>query len=414
MKMLVVNAGSSSMKFTVYGCQNVNDLQVLAKGMVECIGLPQSNLIYQKIGSNKTETVLTNPTGKDCIDHVDALDAIYNKLIDPEVGIIKDKNEIVAIGHRTVHGGERITESVLMDENAKKIMTECNSLAPLHNPPNLSGIAACEKIFPGVPNVGVFDTAFHQTMKPEAFLYAIPYELYKEKGIRRYGFHGTSHRYVAEKAAEFLKKPLSELKLITCHIGNGASITAIKNGEVVDTSMGLTPLEGLVMGTRSGDVDPGVIIHLANTGMSVPEIDKTLNKKSGMLGISGIGSSDMREMRKNALEGKGRAQLAIDIFNRRILKYVGAYAAVLDGADAIIFTGGVGENCVFVREAVINSLNYMGIVLDKEINDKTLVQSDIVEVSKPESKSKVLVVPTDEELMIAKESINVLKKKNLL
>ena len=414
MKMLVVNAGSSSLKFTVYGCHNTNDLQMLAKGMVECIGLPQSNLIYQKIDCEKIVTALKNPAGKECINHVDALDSIYNKLIDAEVGVIKDKNEIVAIGHRTVHGGERITESVLMDEKAKKIMTECNSLAPLHNPPNLSGIAACEKIFPGVPNVGVFDTAFHQTMKPEAFLYAIPYELYKEKGIRRYGFHGTSHRYVAEKAAEFLNKPLKELKLITCHIGNGASITAIKNGEVVDTSMGLTPLEGLVMGTRSGDVDPGVIIHLANTGMSISDIDKTLNKKSGMLGIAGIGSSDMREMCKSALEGKGRAQLAIDIFNRRILKYVGAYAAVLDGADAIIFTGGVGENCVSVREAVINSLNYMGIVLDKELNDKTFVQSNIIEVSKSNSKTKVLVVPTDEELMIAKESITVLKNKNML
>ena len=414
MKMLVVNAGSSSLKFTVYGYQVLDDLNVIAKGMVECIGLSQSNLIYEKTGFPKTTVKLKNPDGKDSMDHVDAVNAIYRKLIDSDDGVLKDKSEIAAIGHRTVHGGERITESVLMDENAKRIMTECNGLAPLHNPPNLAGIAACEKIFPGVPNIGVFDTAFHQTMKPEAFLYAIPYELYKEKGIRRYGFHGTSHRYVAEKAAEYLNKPLSELKLITCHIGNGASITAIKNGKVVDTSMGLTPLEGLVMGTRSGDVDPGIIIHLANTGMTVQEINKILNKKSGMLGIAGIGSSDMRVMNKSAVGGNERAQLAIDIFNRRILKYVGAYVAVLDGADVIIFTGGIGENCVFVREAVLSSLNYMGVVLDKAVNDKTLVQNNIVTISKPESKIKVLVVPTDEELMIAKESMQVLKNKKML
>jgi acetate kinase len=414
MKMLVINAGSSSLKFTVYGCHDVNDLQIIAKGMVECIGLPQSNLVYTKIGTPKTNTILKNPEGKDCIDHVEALNAVYNKLIDSEVGVVKDKNEIIAIGHRAVHGGEKINESVLVDDEVKKIMTDCISLAPLHNPPNLAGINACEKIFPGVPSVGVFDTAFHQTMKPEAFLYALPYELYEEKGIRRYGFHGTSHRYVSEKAAEYLNKPLSELKLITCHIGNGASVTAINNGKVIDTSMGLTPLEGLVMGTRSGDVDPGIVTHLANSGMSIKEIDTMLNKKSGLMGIAGIGSGDLREIEKNALEGNKRAQLAFDIFNRRIVKYVGAYIALLGGVDAVIFTGGVGENCNIMRTAVGESLCYIGVSLDESVNKKTSRQDNIVTISKPECKVKVLVVPTDEELMIAKESIKVLKNKNIL
>ena len=414
MKMLVVNAGSSSLKFTVFGCKDLDNLEVVAKGLVECIGLPQSNLVYEKIGCEKENTILDIPAGKSAVDHVDAINAVYNKLVDPKVGVIKDKSEIVAIGHRAVHGGEKISESVLMDESAKNTMKECTSLAPLHNPPNLSGIEACEKIFTGVPNVGVFDTAFHQTMKPESFLYAIPYELYKEKGIRRYGFHGTSHRYVAKKTAAYLGKPLSELKLITCHIGNGASITAIKNGNVVDTSMGLTPLEGLVMGTRSGDVDPGVIFHLANTGMTVAEIDKMLNKQSGMMGIAGIGSSDMRAILGEVDNGNERARLAIDIFTRRIIKYVGSYLAVLNGADAIVFTGGIGENCDKTREAVMEALGFVGVKYDKELNSKTFKQSDIVKLSTAESKIDVLVVPTDEELEIAKESINVLKSKNML
>ncbi|MCF7792281.1 MAG: acetate kinase [Victivallales bacterium] len=412
MKMLVVNAGSSSLKFTVFERSDDNNLEVIAKGMVECIGLPQSNLIYEKIGSGKDKTALKNPGGKESIDHVDALGAVYEKLIDAEVGVIKDKSEIKAIGHRTVHGGEKVSESVLMTEEMKKIMTDCISLAPLHNPPNLSGIEACEKIFTGVPNVGVFDTAFHQTMKPEAFLYAIPYELYEEKGIRRYGFHGTSHRFVAKKTAEFLNKPLSELKLITCHIGNGASITAIKNGKVEDTSMGLTPLEGLMMGTRSGDIDPGVVFHLANTGMTVAEVDKTLNKKSGLQGIAG--SSDMRAIIEQIESGDKKSELALKMFCRRIVKYIGAYTAVLNGVDAIIFTGGIGENSDTVREKILDSLGFIGVDYDRDLNSKTIKQDNTINLAKESSGIDVLVVPTDEELEIAIQSINVLKKNKML
>jgi len=403
MKVLTINAGSSSLKYTLF---RMDTEELMASGQVERIGLTEPRLSYKPHGGTKTEETI------DIKGHTDALKTICAKLIDPKVGVLKAFSEVKAIGHRVVHGGEKITRPVIVDQSVKRIIADCFSLAPLHNPPNLAGIEACEQIFPGVPNVAVFDTAYHQTMRPEAYLYAVPYELYEKHGVRRYGFHGTSHNYVAESTAQFLDRPLDSLKLITCHLGNGCSMAAIENGKVVDTTMGMTPLEGLVMGTRSGDIDPAVVLRLVGEmGMTPAEVDTFLNKKCGLLGLSG-GSSDMREIISLAGGGNERAELALKSFVRRVVKYIGSYLALMNGADAIVFTGGIGEYSVPVRERVISQLSNLGVTLDKEANAKLMGKPGIF--STPTSKVKAIVMPTNEELMIGRQTRDLLKAHNLI
>ena len=343
MKMLVINAGSSSLKFTVFDFSWLGRQVVLANGQVECIGMATPSLIYTRGEGMKTKVELEIDEARvkagEYLTHDDALKCVCSKLLDPEEGVLTSINDVIAIGHRVVHGGEAITESVIVNDEVKKVIKDCFELAPLHNPPNLSGIEACEKIFPGVPNVAVFDTAFHQTMPPEAYLYALPYELYTKHGVRRYGFHGTSHHYVATATASYLKVAFEEVKLITCHLGNGASMAAISKGKVIDTSMGMTPLEGLVMGTRSGDLDPAIVLRLIELGNTPEEVDKLLNKKSGMLGVAGLNTGDCRDIMMAAAKGNEQAALAIKLFVNRIVKYMGAYSAELNGADAIVFYG---------------------------------------------------------------------------
>ncbi len=402
MKVLVLNAGSSSVKFTLYSMAHE---MVLAKGQVERLGLENPNLIYKR-DDKKYEEVR-----RDIKTIADAIKAILDKLVDPEIGVIKSTSEIEAVGHRVVHGGERANRPVLVNDEVKSIITDCIALAPLHNPANLAGITACEEIFPGVPNVAVFDTAFHQTMPPAAFLYAVPYELYTKYGIRRYGFHGTSHNFVAKATGAYLDRPFETLKMITCHLGNGCSIAAINNGVVVDTSMGLTPLEGLVMGTRCGDIDPAVVLRLVELGHSTKEIDVLLNKKSGLLGVGGIGSSDMRDIIAAEMNGDQQALRARRMFTRRLVKYIGAYFTLLGGADVIVFTGGVGEWSNYVRRKVVEKLACLGVMLDVEANETTL--GKIGTISTPESKTKVVVMPTDEELMIARSVVDTLKLEDV-
>jgi len=366
--------------------------EVMAKGLVERIGLKDSILSYSPSNGSKVEET------KDIANHEDAIKLVLDKLVDAKVGVIKSLKEIVAVGHRTVHGADKFSGSVLINDEVIKTMEACVPLAPLHNPANITGIKAMMHALPGVPNVGVFDTAFHQTMPAESYIYAIPYELYEKYGVRRYGFHGTSHRYVSEKAAQFLGIKLDQFNCITCHMGNGSSFTAIKNGKSYDTTMGMTPVEGLVMGTRAGDLDAGIFSFLeANAGMSIKDIDNMLNKKSGLLGISGI-SSDMREVETAAAGGNKRAQLAVDALVHRTVKYIGAYAALLGRVDAIIFTGGIGENAIGFRSQVMDRLSVLGIATDK---DKNNVRGKEQVVSTADSKIKVMVVPTNEELMIA-------------
>ena len=387
------------MKFTLF---SMGKEQVLAKGLVERLGSDKPNLIYKRADGYKVEEQIK------ATNAVEALQDICAKLTDKSYGVISDMSEIQAFGHRVVHGGEKVTAPVLVDEEIKKVIQDCILLAPLHNPANLAGIEACEKNFAGVPNVAVFDTAFHQTMPAEAFLYAIPYELYKEHGIRKYGFHGTSHRYVMNATAEFLGKDAKDLKIITCHLGNGCSMAAIENGKVVDTTMGLTPLEGLMMGTRSGDLDPAVVLTLGSLGKSGKEIDKILNKESGLWGVSGLNTFDMRDITAAEKDGHERATLARKMFTRRVVKYIGSYYAVLGGADVIVFTGGIGEFGNYIREKVCESLSAFGVELDKEANNEMFGKAGII--STENSKIKLLVMPTDEELMIARSVLSLVKK----
>jgi len=392
MNVLVINCGSSSLKFQLI---NSDTEAVLAKGLCERIGIDGS-LTYQPAGGEKTSENKAMPT------HTEAIQFVIDALTDAERGVVKSLDEIGAVGHRVVHGGEKFASSAVITDEMIKAVEECNDLAPLHNPANLIGIAACKELMPNTPMVGVFDTAFHQTMPEEAYMYGLPYEYYEKYKVRRYGFHGTSHSFVSKRTAEIMNKPYNEVKTIVCHLGNGASICAVKNGKSVDTSMGLTPLEGLVMGTRSGDIDPAILEFLAKKeDMDIAALMNMLNKKSGVHGVSGI-SSDFRDLTAGAESGNKRAQIAIDVFAYRVAKYVGSYAAAMNGVDAIAFTAGIGENVCLVREKVCEYLGYLGITLNKEAN---ATRGEEIEISTSDSKVKVYVVPTNEELAIARETV---------
>ena len=391
MKVLVINAGSSSMKFTLYSMETET---VLAKGVFERLGTIGPKLIFKRPDGFVFEQEIPVK------DHVGAFNEICKKLVDPEIGVIKSLTEISAIGHRVLHGGEKVTAPVLVTEEVKAIVRECFPLGPLHNPANLAGIEACEKAMPGVPNVGVFDTQFHQTMPKEAYLYAIPYEYYEKYGIRKYGFHGTSHHYVTLATAKFLGQDVENTDIITCHLGNGCSMAAIKGGKVVDTTMGLTPLEGLMMGTRSGDIDAAAVIRMIELGSTPAEVDTILNKKSGLFGVGGIGTGDMRDMLAAADSGNERAKLAVNMFVRRIVKYIGSYFMLAGKVQAVVFTGGIGEFSHEIRKMVVSQLAPLGIYLDEEANNTFRGKAGVI--STADSKIKAIVMPTDEELMIAK------------
>ena len=399
MKILVLNCGSSSLKYQLF---NMDDEKVLAQGIAERIGLNDSILTHKTRNGDKHKINLNFK------NHKEALNKILELLTSKEYGVLKSLSEIEALGHRVVHGGEKYSKAVLVNEDVKKSIKELFSLAPLHNPANLIGIEVCEELMKNVPMVALFDTAFHQSMNLEEFLYAIPYELYKENGIRKYGFHGSSHKYVSEKAAELAKKDIKNLKIISCHLGNGASLCAIKNGKSFDTTMGFSPLDGLVMGTRCGSIDPSIPLYLIkNNKLSVEEVDNILNKKSGVLGISSV-SSDFRDIEDEAKKGNKKASLALDIFHYRIKKQIGAYIAALNGVDIIIFTAGVGENGPETRESILKDMDFFGIILDKE---KNKVRGKIQEISANNSKVKVFVIPTNEELVIARETKKILAQK---
>ncbi|MCB9018181.1 MAG: acetate kinase [Prevotellaceae bacterium] len=399
MKILVLNCGSSSIKYKLI---DMTANQVLEQGGVEKVGLKDSFLKHTKINGEKE--VLE----KEIPEHTVGIEFILETLTSPNGGAIKSLNEIDAVGHRVVHGGEKFNSSVLITDDVIKKIEECIKIAPLHNPPNLKGIAAVTKLMPNIPQVAVFDTAFHQTMPQEAFMYALPYELYTEDGVRRYGFHGTSHRYVSKRAFEVLGIKPEGSKMITCHIGNGGSITAIKDGKSIDTSMGMTPLEGLVMGTRAGDLDTGAITYLMEREhYDTKAISDILNKKSGLLGISGV-SSDMRDVRAAIAAGNKRAKLALDMFIYRAKKYIGSYVAVLGGVDVIVFTGGIGENVEIVRESICADMECFGVKIDKEINNG--VHGDEKIISTKDSKTTVIVIPTDEEFMIASDTLAIVSK----
>ena len=402
MKILVLNCGSSSIKYKLF---DMDSNKVIAKGGVEKLGMPGA---FLELKLPNGEKVLIE---KEMQEHTAGVEFILENLLHPVHGAIKSLDEIDAVGHRIVHGGEHFNQSVLLDEKMLEVIESCNDLAPLHNPANLKGVAAISKTMPKVPQVGVFDTAFHQTMPKYAYLYAIPYELYKKYGIRRYGFHGTSHRYVSKRVCEYLGIKQEGTRIITCHIGNGASIAAVKDGKCIDTSMGLTPLEGCIMGTRSGDIDPGAIIYMmSKLGLDTNGISDLLNKKSGMLGVSGV-SSDMREIEDAIVEGNKQCVLAEEMYFYRIRKYIGAYAAAMGGVDIIVFAGGVGENQWNSREFSCEGLDFLGVKIDKEFN-RTIWRSTLREavVSTPDSKVKVVVIPTDEELMIATDTMDILNK----
>lgn len=399
MKILVLNCGSSSLKYQLF---NMDDEKVLAQGIAERIGLNESILTHKTRNGDKHKINLNFK------NHKEALNKILELLTSKEYGVLKSLSEIEAVGHRVVHGGEKYSKAVLVNEDVKKSIKELFSLAPLHNPANLIGIEVCEELMKNIPMVALFDTAFHQSMNLEEFLYAIPYELYKENGIRKYGFHGSSHKYVSEKAADIVKKDIKNLKIISCHLGNGASLCAIKNGKSFDTTMGFSPLDGLVMGTRCGSIDPSIPLYLIkNNKLSVEEVDNILNKKSGVLGISSV-SSDFRDIEDEAKKGNKKASLALDIFHYRIKKQIGAYIAALNGVDIIIFTAGVGENGPETREAILKDMDFFGIILDKE---KNKVRGKIQEISAKNSKVKVFVIPTNEELVIARETKKILAQK---
>jgi len=392
MKILVLNCGSSSLKYQVIDMDTRNPI---AKGLVERIGLEGSVLTHsasQKKGVIKTEIK----------NHTNAIELVLKQLVDPEYGALKDLNEIHAIGHRVVHGGEKFASSVIIDDSVMKALKDCIELAPLHNPPNIAGIKACQKIMPGIPQVAVFDTAFHQTMSPASYIYGLPYEYYEKYGIRKYGFHGTSHKYVSQRAAILLQKPIEELKIISCHLGNGASIAAIRGGKSIATSMGFTPLDGLMMGTRSGTLDPAIVTYImCRENFSVDQMNDFLNTKCGALGVSGI-SSDFRDIEVAAKQGNNRAQLALDIFDYDVKQFIGSYAAAMGGVDVLIFTAGVGENAIGTRASICKNMEFFGIDIDLE---KNKVRGEEVDVSKTNSRCRVLVVPTNEELMIALDTL---------
>ena len=395
MKILVLNCGSSSVKYKLI---NSDNKEVLAEGGVEKIGLPDSFLKFKRPDGSKETIVVDMPDAKEAVRQV------LKVLTDPKEGVIKSYDEIEAVGHRVVHGMEKFNKSVLITPEVIEKVKECYPVAPLHNPANITGIEAVTEILPKVPQVAVFDTAFHQTMPAKAFMYALPYEDYEKYGVRRYGFHGTSHRYVSRRACEFLGVPYDKQRIITCHIGNGASITAIKDGISVDTSMGLTPTEGLMMGTRVGDVDPGALVYLMKRlNLDADGLMNLINKKSGVAGVSEI-SSDMRDIEDAVARGDEKAILALDMYEYRILKYIGAYTAVLGGVDIIVFTGGVGENQISTREKLCRQLEYLGITFNAEANKS---RGKEVEISGPDSKVKVVVIPTDEELMIARDTAEI-------
>ncbi|MCH3964021.1 MAG: acetate kinase [Clostridium sp.] len=391
MKVLVINCGSSSLKYQLI---NMEDERVLAKGLVERIGI-EGSILTHKVNGEKH--VIKQPME----DHKVAIKLVLNALVDKEHGVIKDMSEISAVGHRVVHGGEKYAESVLIDDNVIKVIEDCIKLAPLHNGPNLIGINACRELMPDVPMIAVFDTAFHQTLPDYAYTYAIPYELYEKYGVRKYGFHGTSHRFVSGEAAKMLGKDIKSLKIITCHLGNGGSICAVDGGKSIDTSMGFTPLAGICMGTRCGDIDPAVVPFLQKSvGLSVDEVDNLMNKKSGILGISGV-SSDFRDVEAEADKGNKRAKLALELFYYRVRSVVGSYAAVLNGVDCIVFTAGLGENSSAARLKICEGLTYLGVKLDKQKNN---IAGEAAEISASDSKVKVLAIPTNEELMIARDT----------
>lgn len=394
MNILVINCGSSSLKFQLI---NSDTEQCIAKGLCERIGIDGSQITYTPAGGEKELNVTPMP------DHTEAIRLVLEALTDEKNGVVKSLEEIGAVGHRVVHGGEKFAQSVIIDDEVLAAIEACNDLAPLHNPANLIGIDACRKLMPGVPMVAVFDTAFHQTMPQEAYMYGLPVEYYDKYKIRRYGFHGTSHSYVSRHAAQVLGVPYESLKTIVCHLGNGASVSAVKNGKCVDTSMGLTPLEGLIMGTRSGDIDPAIIEFLAHKeNKSIDEIMNILNKKSGVLGLSNNLSSDFRDLEDGYHKGDVHAVCAMKTFAYRVAKYIGAYTAAMNGVDLICFTAGVGENAALVRTLVCEYLGYLGVALDQEANGKR--GEDIV-ISTPDSRTKVMVIPTNEELAIARETV---------
>ncbi|HNT93532.1 MAG: acetate kinase [Bacteroidales bacterium] len=400
MNILVLNCGSSSIKYQLFDMQD--SARVLAKGLLERIGLTDGILTHKPAGKDNYKVVLDIP------DHTVGINMVMEALVHPVHGVIKSISEIKAVGHRVAHGGENFKESVLIDNDVKRDIEKCSELAPLHNPAHLKGILSCEKLLPGIPQVAVFDTSFHQTMPDYAFMYAIPYEYYEKYRIRKYGFHGTSHRFVAEKACRLLNMDLHKSKIITCHLGNGASITAIENGKSIDTSMGFTPVDGLIMGTRTGEIDPGVLLYLADKEeLSVSGVNNMINKKSGVAGISQL-SSDMRDLEIAANEGNPKALLALNMYAYKIKKFIGAYIAAMNGLDLLIFTAGVGENDFNARRMICERMDYVGIEIDEEVNHG-IKGKDLV-ISKPSSKVKVMVVTTDEEFVIASDTKVIVEK----
>ena len=398
MNVLVINCGSSSLKFQLINAETEN---VLAKGLCERIGI-DGRLTYQPAGGEKEKSDLAMPT------HTEAIQFVIDALTNEKTGVVKSLDEIGAVGHRLVHGGEKFASSVVITDEVKKAVEECNDLAPLHNPANLIGVAACEKLMPGTPMVAVFDTAFHQTMPEKAYMYGLPYEYYEKYKVRRYGFHGTSHSFVSKRAAEVMGKSYDEVKTIVCHLGNGSSVSAVLNGKCVDTSMGLTPLEGLVMGTRSGDIDPAIMEFIAKKeNLDIEGVMEVLNKKSGVFGISGGLSSDFRDLTDAMNAGDKKAKIAMDVFSYKVAKYIGSYAAAMNGVDDIVFTAGIGENDDYVRQEVCKYLGYLGVDFDFEVN--TGLRGKEAELTKEGSKVKVFVIPTNEELAIARETLALVK-----
>ena len=397
MNILVINCGSSSLKFQLIQSDTE---EVLGKGLCERIGIDGSRIVYTPAGKDKITIESPMP------DHTDAIKLVLDCLTDDKNGVIKSLSEIHAVGHRVVHGGEKFASSVLVDDEVIKAIEECNELAPLHNPANLIGIRVCKELMPGVPMVAVFDTAFHQTMPAKAYLYGLPYEAYTENKIRRYGFHGTSHSYVSKRVAEIMGKKPEELKTIVCHLGNGSSICAVDGGKSVDTSMGFTPLAGLLMGTRCGDIDPAILEYYAGkNNLDLHQVTDVLNKKSGVLGISGV-SSDFRDLEEGSAAGNDRCTKALDTFMYQVAKFVGSYAAAMNGVDTIVFTAGVGENSGSTRKGICEYLGYLGIKIDDEANGK---RGEEILISTPDSKVKVYVIPTNEELMIARDTLALAK-----
>ncbi len=397
MKVIVINCGSSSLKYQLLDMEKES---LMAIGLVERIGLDGAQLKHETVGKDKQ--VIVTPMK----DHKDALKVVLDTLVDPEHGAIESLSEIDAAGHRVVHAGEKFSGSVKITPEVMAALEDCIELAPLHNPPNIMGVKAIQELLPTIVNVGVFDTAFHQTMPASSYIYPLPYEYYEKYGLRRYGFHGTSHRYVSERAAAILNRDYKDMKIVTCHLGNGASATAVLNGKSVATSMGFTPLEGLAMGTRTGDLDPAIVTFLmSKENLSIQEMDNILNKKSGVLGISGI-SSDFRDIEEAADAGNERAKLAVDVFRLRVKKYIAAYAAVMGGVDAVVFTAGLGENSPVDRKAICDGLEYMGIKIDDEKNN---VRGKERVISTDDSKVKVLLIPTNEELTIARDTVEIIQ-----